>query len=81
MRFFSDFVNFTVVNSHFLSLGRKRKLRIRSSNSLFSSPTPHLKTQTKTGFQRRTMRWQNTIFGFLDAQLDFLAIFPSLPYS
>lgn len=81
MRIFGDFVNFTVANSHFLSAWRKRKLPIRSPNTQFSSPTPCLKTQIGGGFQSRTRRWQNTIFDFLEAQLDFLAKFSSLPYS
>ena len=81
MRVFGDFVNFTVANSHFLSTWRKRKLPILDPNTQFSSPTPCLKTQTRDGFQSRTRRWQNTIFDFLEAQLDFLAKFSSPPYS
>lgn len=75
IRFFDDFANFTAVNFHFLSQGHKRKHRIDARNSLFATPPSHLCSQTKACFQSRIKRWQNTIFVFLEAQLDFLAIF------
>ena len=75
MRFLGDYVNFTGVNFHFLSQGHKRKHQIWARNSLFTTPPSHLCSQTKACFQNRTRCWQNTIFVFLEAQLDFLAIF------
>ena len=81
MREIGEFVNFAVVNFHFMAAQYKRKLVPGSKNCLFSSPTPHLGTQTKRCFQCRMRRWQITIFDFLTAQLDFLAKLSSLPYS
>lgn len=80
IQYFAVFVNFTVTNFQFLRSRRKCKLTIQAENCRFSSPTPHLKTQTRRGFQRKTPRWQNTIFSFLRAQLDFLAKFFKEPY-
>lgn len=79
IQFFNVFVNFTAVNSHFLSDWRKRKPDPEVQNSRFTTPPCRLKTQTKDRSQSRTGRWQNTIFGFLEAQLDFLAIFFTPP--
>ena len=45
MRFLGDFVNFTAVNSHFLSLCRKRKLSPRAGNRRFWFLTTRLKSQ------------------------------------
>ena len=81
MRFFGDFVNFTPVNSHFSSRRHKCKPLPWPQNTRFRFLILHLCSQTMGGFQSRTKRWQNTIFAFLDAQLDFLAIFSSLPYT
>ena len=78
-RFFSDFVNFTGANSHFLSGWRDCKPGPGARNRLLASPPCRLKTQTEGGFQSRIRRWQNTIFAFLDAQLDFLVKFSSTP--
>ena len=80
IQYFAVFVNFTVTNFQFLRSRRKCKLTIQAENCRFSSPTPHLKTQTRMGFQRKTLCWQNTIFSFLRAQLDFLAKFFKEPY-
>lgn len=76
---FGEFVNFMGVNSHFLSDQHNCKPLFLAPNRLFHSPPLCFKTQTRGGFQRRITRWQNTIFGFLTAQLDFLAIFPRAP--
>ena len=81
MQKISGFANFTVVNSHFRAIWCKRKLAPGPKNREFSSPTLHLETQTRGGFQCRTERWQITIFDFLEAQLDFLAKLSSSPYS
>ena len=78
-RIFAVFVNFTVVNSRFLSPWRDCKPEPGAQNCGFASPPCRLKTQITTCFQTRMQRWQNTIFGFLSAQLDFLAIFSSPP--
>ena len=80
MRFLGVFVNFTAVNSHFLSLCRKRKLSPEAGNRRFCFLTPHLKSQTEGCSQCRIGRWQNTILDFLEAQLDFLAKFSTPPY-
>jgi len=71
---------FTGVNSHFLSHWRNCKHATTSKNYRFGSPPSRLKTQTLRCFQCRILGCQITIFSFLDAQLDFLAIFFTLPY-
>lgn len=77
MRFLRGFVNFTGVNSRFLSTSPICKLTIRVKNQGFSPLPRHLESQTKRRFQTKIKGWQNTNFGFLGAQLDFLAIFRS----
>jgi hypothetical protein len=81
MWFLGDFVNFTGVNSQILSPNHKCKQPSRDKNRRFASPPRRLKTQITRGSQSRIRRWQNTIFSFLEAQLDFLAIFSTLPYN
>ena len=80
MRFFDDFVNFTAVNSRFSSSEHNCKPGSGSLNRRFSSLPRHFGLQTNPCSEKRIRRWQNTIFSFLDPQLDFLAIFSSLPY-
>ena len=80
MRFFDDFVNFTGENSHFLSRCLKCKHPSRDKNWWFASPPRHFEKQIDRGSQRWISGWQNTIFSFLDAQLDFLAIFSAPPH-
>ena len=72
---FGVFVNFTGVNSRFLSASHVCKHRSWCENCRFRIEFVHLKTQTGCCSQSGIRHWQNTIFGFLDAQLDFLAIF------
>ena len=79
MQFFGDFVNFTGANSHFCRPCRKRKHPQKSRNSRFQSEHAGLILQIKGRSQSETCRWRNTIFGFLNAQLDFLAIFSTPP--
>ena len=79
MRFFGGFVNFTGVNSGFLSATHNCKLNPGVKNSDPSSLPRHSKLQTKHCFQSRISRWQNTNFDFSGAQLDFLAIFSNKP--
>lgn len=77
---FGLFVNFTGANFHFLSGQHNCKPDPGARNCSFASPPRYLKMQTERRFQTRMWRWQNTIFGFLRAQLDFLAIFSTAPY-
>ena len=76
---FIHFVNFTSVNSHFLSGKRVCKRAGLGENCCFGSASAYSETQIKACFQSRIWGWQNTIFDFLDAQLDFLAIFFTHP--
>lgn len=77
--FCGGFVNFAVVNSRFLSPRLNCKLPHPGQNPGFAFPPARLQTQTDRHSKTRISRWQNTIFGFLTAQLDFLAIFASPP--
>lgn len=77
IQFLRGFVNFTGVNSRFLSPSPICKLPIRVKNQGFSPLPRRLESQTKRRFQTKIKGWQNTNFGFLSAQLDFLAIFSS----
>ena len=79
-RFFGVFVNFTGENSRFLSCCFKCKHLSWVGNWRFTSPPCRFETQIHRGSQSRIHRWQNTIFGFLDAQLDFLAILSTPPH-
>ena len=72
---FIRFVNFAVANSHFLHSRRICKHPFLGRNRCFRSVAVYFKTQINPRFQSRIQGWQNTIFHFLDAQLDFLAIF------
>ena len=81
IRFFDDFVNFTGVNSYFLSPRFKCKHPPEGKNRRFTSPPYHFETQMGAGSQRWISCWRNTIFGFLDAQLNFLAIFSTPPHN
>lgn len=72
---FIRFVNFAVVNSHFSPARRICKHPFLGRNRCFGSAPGYFKTQTNYRFQSRIQGWQNTIFAFLDAQLDFLAFF------
>ena len=76
---FDAFANFTVANCDFLNPLHKCKLQLTPQNSLFYFLTTRLKTQTKPCSQQRMGCWRITIFNFLDAQLDFLAIFSTPP--
>ena len=81
MRYFDDFANFTAVNSHFLSPSGKCKHAPGVRNWRFRFWIVRLKSQTCSCSQSRMCRWQNTIFAFLGAQLDFLAKFYTPPYN
>lgn len=76
---FDAFANFTAANYRILNSPHKCKHLFRVENWTIYPLPSHYETQTGTGFQSGISRWQNTIFGFLDAQLDFLAIFSSAP--
>ena len=79
MKIFGIIWRFTGVNSRFLSDGHKCKYPKMGKNCRFSSLPRHSGMQTSRRFQSRIIGWQNTIFGFLEAQLDFLAIFFNEP--
>ena len=76
---FDAFANFTAANYQILNSRHKRKHLFRVENWTIPPLPWHFETQPSTGFQSRISRWQNTIFDFLDAQLDFLAIFSTPP--
>ena len=78
--FFGGFANFTVVNSRFLSPGLKCKHPPLVQNSRFTFRPARLQTGIAGHSRTRITRWQNTISVFLNAQLDFLAIFSIPPY-
>ena len=79
IRFFNVFVNFTAANSRFLHPPHKCKHLFGGENTRSWSPPCHFETQMADGSQSRISGWQITIFDFLGAQLDFLAIFSKKP--
>ena len=76
---FDVFVNFTAANSRFLRPLHKRKPLFRGENWPTWTLPCRFETQMIPSSQSRIPRWQNTIFSFLEAQLDFLAIFSKPP--
>ena len=76
---FDAFANFTAVNYRILNSRHKCKHLFGGENWAITPLPLHSETQTRPGFRRQILHWQNTIFDFLDAQLDFLAIFSSPP--
>jgi len=76
---FDVFVNFTAANSRFLRPLHKCKPLFRGENCPTWTLPCRFETQMIPSSQSRIPRWQNTIFGFLEAQLDFLAKFSRTP--